>query len=105
MNLRITAESALAILGATPDEARTPEGINAAFRRAALFVHPDKHGNDEEATRLFRLMIFCRDGLLKGMHAPPPPPPPPQPQYWVRVDLGKRGWWTQTSADNTSSAF
>lgn len=92
MNLNITPESALAILGVEPHEAGTAAGINSAFRRAALFCHPDKHGGDAEAARLFRLMVFCRDGLLNGMAAPPPPPT--QTAQWVRVDLNRTGWWS-----------
>lgn len=58
------------------------KAVQAAYRRKALALHPDRAGSQEESKLFYRRFIEVRDAyeLLRKEGFPAPAAPPPEPE-------------------------
>jgi hypothetical protein len=76
------------------------EKARKGFKKAALRLHPDHNGGDEQKTALFIRTKAVLDHLDK-LEVRPPPPPRPMPRMYVQVNFGSP-FASTTSATSTT---
>ncbi|HVE14344.1 MAG TPA: J domain-containing protein [Elusimicrobiota bacterium] len=76
----MTDDAAYRILEVAPDAGS--KGVQAAYRRKALELHPDRAGSAQQSESFYRRFLEVRDAYehLRRAGFPAPQAPPPEPE-------------------------